>query len=376
MSTRTQTILARLQAELDELRRRDQFRELDVVSGLNLCSNDYLGLSGDERLQNAVIRAIESGQEMSSTGSRLLAGNSRLWEHLESRLAEFVGADDAVYFSSGYLANIGLLTALANPTTTIFSDSANHASLIDAIRLSRAQKVIYPHNDLNFLEHELKTPASGERIIVVESIFSMDGDRAPLADLYKLADRYDAGVIVDEAHATGVVGARGAGFVGAGRPDCVIATVHTCNKALASMGAFVACSTTVKQYLINRARPFIFSTALAPYVAAQTAEAVKIVEESDDRRAHLANLSTYLVGELRRMAIDTGGTESHIVPVILGANSAALKAAETLRERGFGVRAVRPPTVPQGTARLRLSLTSRLKQEQLASLVTALNDVR
>jgi 8-amino-7-oxononanoate synthase len=258
----------------------------------------------------------------------------------------------------------------------VFSDSANHASLIDGIRLTKAAKVVFPHSDLDFLESALQRARSGERIIVVESIFSMDGDRAPLADLYRLAERYDASLIIDEAHATGVAGPRGSGLVAAdGRPDCVLATVHTCGKALASAGAFVAGSQMLRQYLINKSRPFIFSTALPPYVAAQTDAALTLVEAADDRRARLQELAGYLAAELPRLGFPLDRSRSHIVPVVLGSNSAALRAAAYLKTRGFGVKAIRPPTVPQGTARLRLSLTSRLSHDELAALVRALSDV-
>ncbi len=305
-----------------------------------------------------------------------MSGNAPVWEQLEERLASFIGAEAALYFSSGYMANVGVLSTLLGPDSTVFSDSANHASIIDGIRLSRARKVIVPHGDLTFLEDALRC-SSGERFIVVESIFSMDGDRARLEDLYGLANRYAAGLIVDEAHATGVAGLCGRGLVAAsGRPDCVIATVHTCGKALASMGAFVVCSGLVRQYLINKARSFIFSTALAPYVAVQTAEAVTIVEDADVRRRQLQELAEFLRAALQNNGFDTGGSESHIVPVILGSNETALQVARKLVGQGFGVKAVRPPTVPAGTARLRLSLTTRIKMDQLASLVRALRDAR
>lgn len=377
---KTHAILSRLQAELEELHLENQFRKVGNVEGINLCSNDYLGLSDDPRLKQAVISAIGMEDErICSTGSRLLSGNSSSWEKLETRAASFVGAEASVYFSSGYLANVGLLTALLGPTATVFSDSANHASIIDGIRLSRAQKAIFPHGDLDYLERMLQSAPDGraERFIVVESIFSMDGDLAPLSDLYTLAGRYDAGLIVDEAHATGVVGPNGRGLVAhSGRPDCVIATVHPCGKALASMGAFVACSETLRQYLINTARPFIFSTALPPYVAAQTAEALKVVMLEDERRRHLRLVSEFLRAELKDRGFDTSCSQSHIVPVVLGSNETALRVAAALVEAGFGVRAIRPPTVSAGTARLRLSLTSRLNIDQLAMLVQALCDAR
>jgi len=366
--------LLRLESELEELRRENQFRELHAIEGINLCSNDYLGLSRDPRMKDTVRRALQDGCPVSSTGSRLLSGHSDEWNALEMQLASFVGAEAAVFFSSGYLANVGLLTSVLGSRSTVFSAAANHASLIDGMRLSRARKIVFPHTDLDFLERALRASGSaGERFIVVESVFSMDGDYAPLEYLYTLADKYDACLIIDEAHATGVLGPNGGGLVAEkGRPDCVLATIHTCGKALASMGAFVACSDTLRQYLINKARSFIFSTALPPYIARQTAEAVSIVVEADSKRHYLAELSEHLRYSLRDGGFDTGRSESHIVPVILGSNEPALRLARGLVERGFGVKAIRPPTVPAGTARLRLSLTTAIDMEQASQLARCL----
>ena len=370
-------ILSRFEAELEGLRERNQYRTLDTIPGINFCSNDYLALSDEPRLRLAVQAALQSDKAaLSSTGSRLLTGNTSGWEHLEARLAAFVGAQSAIYFSSGYLANIGLLSAVIASDATVFSDSANHASLIDGVRLTKAAKVVFPHSDLDFLESALQRSQRGERIIVVESIFSMDGDRAPLADLYRLAERYDASLIVDEAHATGVAGPQGRGLVAAeGRPDCVLATVHTCGKALASAGGFVAGSGALRRYLINKSRPFIFTTALPPYVAAQTDTALTLVEAADDRRNRLQELSGELAAGLSQLGFAVDRSRSHIIPLVLGSNAAALRAAAHLQACGFGVKAIRPPTVPEGTARLRLSLTSRLSGDDLAGLVRALSDV-
>src|SRR5262249_33016653 len=214
-------------------------------------------LSTHPRLKEAIAAALEEDARFASTGSRLLSGHDRRWDQLESEFAEFVGADAALYFPSGYAANTGLLSSVLKPGDTVFSDAANHASLIDGIRLSYARRVIFPHLDLNYLEDALQSETgSGEKLDVVESIFSMEGDRAPLADLTALCDRFDASLVVDEAHATGVEGNGGRGLVHAsGRPASALATVHTCGKAFASMGAFVAGSRTLRDFLINHARP-------------------------------------------------------------------------------------------------------------------------
>jgi 7-keto-8-aminopelargonate synthetase-like enzyme len=274
---------------------------------------------------------------------------------------------------------VGLLTALLRPEDIVFSDSANHASLIDGIRLAKCQRVIFPHLDLRFLEDKLRSHASapGVRAIVVESIFSMEGDRAPLPDLYALATRYGAELIVDEAHATGVCGPRGSGCVAdAGLSGRILATVHTCGKALGAAGAFVCGTEDLKRVLINRARTFIFSTGLPPYFASQVSTGMNLGREMDGERAHLAELGGFLRNQLRTSGFDTAASGSQIVPVILGSNAVAIQFAESLRSRGFGVRAIRPPTVPKGTARLRLSLTSKLSKETLSELVAALVQVR
>ena len=369
-------ILVRLESELADLRSRRQFRQLGAMPGVNLCSNDYLGLSEDVRIKLALANALEQGDRYSSSGSRLLSGYAAVWDDLEAELASFSGVESALYFSSGYLANAGLLSAIIKSDATVFSDSANHASLIDGIRLTGARKVIYPHNNLNYLEKALRASEQpGERFIIVESIFSMDGDRAPISDLYALADRYEAALIVDEAHATGVEGPSGRGLVAAsGRADCVLATIHTCGKALASMGAFIACSGRVREYLINKARTFIFSTALPPYIASQTRTALNIVRNADDRRQHLRMLTRLLSTALIEQGFDTGASDSHIIPIILGSNETALYTAARLTKAGFGTRAIRPPTVPPGTARLRVSLNSGLTAEHVSSFVQSLKD--
>jgi 8-amino-7-oxononanoate synthase len=302
-----------------------------------------------------------------------------VWTVLEHDFARWVGAESALYFTSGYAANVGLLSALLRPEDVVFSDSANHASLIDGIRLTKCRRVIFSHLDLTFLENELHRNASvtGARVIVVESIFSMEGDRAPLCDLAALAERYGAELIVDEAHAIGVRGPRGSGCVAeAGLSARALATVHPCGKALAAAGAFVCGSNHLRRFLINRARTFIFNTGLPPYFASQVSAGISLAADADRERARLIELSSFLRSELRKNGFDTTGGNSQIVPVFLGSNDAAVTFAEYLKTRGFGVRAIRPPTVPAGTARLRLSLTARLSEEILADLIAAMVQAR
>jgi 8-amino-7-oxononanoate synthase len=369
----------RILAELSELQSRAQLRHLETVEGVDLSSNDYLGLAADPRMKRAVLEGVTAATRIASTGSRLLSGHDEVWTQLEHDFARWVGVEAALYFTSGYSANVGLLSALLRPEDVVFSDSANHASLIDGMRLAKCRRVIFPHLDLNFLEEQLRRNASisGSRVIVVESIFSMEGDAAPLADLAALAERYAAELIVDEAHAIGVRGPSGSGCVAeAGLSARVLATVHTCGKALASAGAFVCGSENLRRFLINRARTFIFNTGLPPYFASQIAAGMSLAAEANGERLRLRKLSAFLRNELRTNGFDVGSGDSQIVPVLLGSNEAAVHFAEGLRMRGFGIRAIRPPTVPEGTARIRLSLTAKLSEEILAALVAAMMQAR
>jgi 8-amino-7-oxononanoate synthase len=369
----------RILAELSDLESRAQLRHLETVQGIDLSSNDYLGLATDPRMKQAILNGVNSASRIASTGSRLLSGQDEIWTSLERNFARWVGAEAALYFTSGYAANIGLLSSLLRPEDVVFSDSANHASLIDGIRLAKCRRVIFPHLDLTFLEDELRHNSStvGARVIVVESIFSMEGDLAPITDLAALAERYGAELIVDEAHAIGVRGPHGSGCVAeAGRSARVLATVHTCGKALAAAGAFVCGSNNLRRFLINRARTFIFNTGLPPYFASQVSAGMNLAKEAERERAGLIELSSFLRNELRKNGFDTAGSDSQIVPVILGANDAAVNFAEHLRTRGFGVRAIRPPTVPAGSARLRLSLTAKHTECLLTGLVADMVQAR
>lgn len=372
-------IQKRILAELSELESRAELRQLQMVHGIDFSSNDYLGLATDPRMKQSIAEGVKYAARIASTGSRLLSGQSETWTMLEQNFAKWVGTEAALYFTSGYAANIGLLSALLRPEDVVFSDGANHASIIDGIRLAKCKRIIFPHLNLEFLENELRRnpSVSGARVIVVESIFSMEGDCAPLAELAALAERYGAELIVDEAHAIGVRGPNGSGCVAeAGLTSHVLATVHTCGKALASAGAFVCGSENLRSFLINRARTFIFNTALPPYFAAQVSAGVKLAADAHDGRARLAQLSAFLRNELRTNGFFIPDIDSQIVPIILGWNDAAVQFAEYLRARGFGVRAIRPPTVPAGKARLRISLTAKHSEDILAELVLAMVQAR
>ncbi|MGA2418485.1 MAG: 8-amino-7-oxononanoate synthase [Candidatus Acidiferrum sp.] len=365
-----------LRSDLRALAARDQHRTLAEISGVNLCSNDYLGLAQNAVLREAVADAVAHCSRVAGTGSRLLSGHADVWDDLENEFSEFAGTESALYFGSGYAANIGLLTSLAGRDDVIFSDALNHASLIDGIRLSGAQKEIYAHVDLNLLESALRRYEGhgGRKFIVTETVFSMDGDVAPLAQILALADRYGAAVILDEAHATGVHGPGGRGISADYREgaDHIVAVVHTCGKALASAGAFVCGGEPLKSHLINHARSFLFTTALPPYMARQVSAALALARAMDPERAALQRNSRQLNATLRAQGWDASASSSQIIPVIIGENEDALAAAEFLRRNNFAVRAIRPPTVPAGTARLRFSLTAAIATGELFRLAESL----
>jgi len=360
-----------LLAGLRDLATRSQTRVLAETAGVNLCSNDYLGLSNHPALREAVLEAVSDAARVSGTGSRLLSGHAAVWEELEGQFARFAGAEAALYFGSGYAANLGLLTSLLRQSDVVFSDALNHASLIDGMRLSGARREIYPHFDLQALEDGLRAHvvASCRKWIVTESIFSMDGDIAPLTEIFALADRYGAGVILDEAHATAVHGPGGRGIaqqINSGNGP--IAVIHTCGKALAGAGALVCGSSLLKQHLINHARTFIFSSAMPPYMARQIQAALRLAQDMDVQRDELRQKSRRFAADLAADGWDTAGSSTQIVPIIAGENADALASAEFLQREGFAVRAIRPPTVPQGKSRLRFSLTASTPEPALERL--------
>jgi 8-amino-7-oxononanoate synthase len=368
-------IAQRIKEDLESLREKSLFRTLGHVSGVNLCSNDYLGLANDPRLKESVRAAVDGAAVVGATGSRLLSGNSREWQQLETDFAHFLGCEAALYFGSGYAANVGLLSCILRPGDFVFSDALNHASLIDGIRLSGATKIIYPHRDLESLERGLREnhDAPGAKVIVTESVFSMEGDVAAVGSLARLAGQYGAELVVDEAHAIGVCGPSGRGVVAEhGCGDDVLALVCTCGKALASAGAFVCGSRTLIDYLVNHARTLVFSTAMPPYMAGQIRAAVELARHADEKRAHLKGIADALRTALRAAAIEFGTSTTQIVPVFLGSNGRALHVAAHLEAKGFGVRAIRPPTVPEGTARIRVSLTSNITVESVQQIVDAI----
>jgi 8-amino-7-oxononanoate synthase len=359
-STTTADIRARIDERLKQLDAAGLHRSLNPPRGIDLSSNDYLGLSQHplvkERMAEAVLR-----EGVGSTGSRLLRGERASFSDVESRFAAFKGTERSLYFSSGYLANLAVLTTFPESDDVIFSDERNHASLIDGIRLSRARRVVFPHNDVETLRRLMRENSSeGEKFVVVESLFSMDGDEAPLKEYAALCRELGASLIVDEAHAVGIFGARGSGLIEENSiGDDVFASVNTAGKALGVSGAFVAGSNQAIEYLVQRARPFIFSTAPPPAVAAAIDAALNIVASEPERRARTLARSHALREGLRLAG------RSQIIPVVIGENERAVAIAQELQAAGFDVRAVRPPTVPPGTARLRVSINEGISEEVL-----------
>ncbi|HKE07208.1 MAG TPA: 8-amino-7-oxononanoate synthase [Candidatus Acidoferrum sp.] len=359
---------ARLYEGLRKLEERSQRRSLEEIPGVNFCSNDYLGLAASPVLRERVAEAVRNAERVGGTGSRLLSGQTEKWRELEGNFAKFAGTEAALFFTTGYAANVGLLSSLVGKDDIIFSDELNHASLIDGMRLSGARKVIYPHLGLSALEDALRREAGAPRrkVVVTESVFSMDGDIAPLPEIVNLTEKYNAVVVLDEAHATAVHGPEGRGLAAAeGLTHRVLAIVHTCGKALASAGAFVCGSAVLKEHLLNHARTFVFSTALPPYFAAQIQAALELAEGMDEERKTLLERAAGFRAILQAEGFDVADSGSQIVPVILGGNDPALDAAEHLQREGFAVRGIRPPTVPEGRARLRLSLTTRSPEHEL-----------
>ena len=336
--------------------------------------NDYLGLSWDTR----VIRAFRDAAETHGVGSgasRLITGTSDLHAELEKRIAQFKKTEDAIVFSSGFLANMGTITALANKDDFIVMDKLNHASLIDAARASGAAKVrIYPHKNHKRLEELLKLGAGyRRRMIITDSVFSMDGDFADLKELVRLKNIYSAWLMIDEAHGTGILGKRGAGLAEEeGVEDEVDIKMGTLSKAVGTMGGFVAGPKTLIDYLRNHARSFIYSTALPPAVMAASLAALEIIEREPPLREKLWNNVNILRSGLKRIGLSIGPTASPIIPIILGSDESTMKLSEALLEDGFYVPGIRPPSVPPGEARLRVTVSAAHTESDLRGLISAL----
>lgn len=358
----------RLHKRLAEIEAGGLARSPCPPSGIDLCSNDYLGLARHPRLKRAMADAVLR-EGCGSTGSRLLRGERACFAQVERSFARFKGAERSLYFSSGYLANLAALTAFPEPGDVIFSDERNHASLIDGIRLSRARRVVFPHNDVDSLARLLRAEqqSQGQKFVIVESLFSMDGGEAPLAEYAALCRAHGAALIVDEAHAVGIYGERGSGLMEArGVLDDVFVSINTAGKALGVSGAFVAGAAGAIEYLVQQARPFIFSTAPPPAVAAALEASLAVIADEPERRERLLARARYL-----RARLGCAGC-SQIVPIAIGENRRAMAVARELQRAGFDVRAIRPPSVPAGTARMRVTVNEALTEGVLDEFVAAL----
>jgi 8-amino-7-oxononanoate synthase len=366
----------RIRLQLRALEATGQFRTLRPPSGVDLSSNDYLGLATHPVLKARMAEGVMH-YGCGSTGSRLLRGERHCFAAVEKRFAQFKGAEAALYFSSGYTANVGVLPVFLEPGDVVFSDEFNHASLIDGMRLSRARRIVYPHCDVEVLRRLiLAANGSGQKFLVTESLFSMDGDQAPLAEYAELCRTSDTALILDEAHAVGIYGERGSGLAeAAGVSGNVFLSINPAGKALGVCGAFVAGPRWAIEYLRQHARTFIFSTAPPPALAAALEGSLTIVAMEPERRTRLLELADYLRRALVENGVALAAGNSQIIPVIVGDNTRAAELSEMMRDKGFDVRAIRPPTVPPGTARLRISVNTGLDETTLMRFAAALGSV-
>ena len=366
-----------LTEHLEDLRDRGLYRKLRLISGpqgprvlldgkpvLLLCSNNYLGLADHPRVRQAAADAAMRWGA-GAGASRLVSGNMRVHKRLEEQLAEFKRSEACLLFGSGYLANTGIVAALAREGDVVFSDSLNHASIVDGCRLARARTFVYDHCDTEHLEWGLREAGGRGALIVTDGVFSMDGDVAPLAQIAELARRYDARVMVDEAHGTGALGPGGRGAVAAaGLEEEIDVVVGTLGKALGSYGAFACCDATMAKYLINTARSLIFSTALPPPAVAAAGAALALLESEPQRVERLQRNARVMREALAAEGLDTAGSQTQILPLVIGDADEAMKVCERALADGIFAQAIRPPTVAEGSSRLRLAvMASHTKTE-------------
>ncbi|WP_066823345.1 8-amino-7-oxononanoate synthase [Sphingomonas mali] len=370
------TFQAKLHDDLDALTSRHRRRALAARAGHDFASNDYLGLAGSPDMRAIVADALTRGVPIGAGGSRLLRGNHEEHEALEAEAARWFGSEAALYFSTGFAANGGLFAALPGTDDLVVHDELIHASVHDGMRLGRAARVSARHNDADAVADAIaqwrREGGTGRPWIAVESLYSMDGDRAPLADLVAIADREDAVLIVDEAHATGVFGPGGRGLAAKWEGRDNLITLRTCGKALGAEGALVCASRAVCDILINRARGFIFSTAPSPLMAAAVRGSLALLEREAERIARLDGLVRHAHDRLVPLGALASG--SPIMPVIVGDDARTMEIAARLQAQGFDVRGIRPPTVPVGTARLRLSITLNVDAATIDALAEALKE--
>ena len=368
-------MLSRYEQALEALNRRGRLRKLEGRAGVDFTSNDYLGLAESPELTHALQEALVRGVPVGAGGSRLLRGNHPEHETLEAEACAFFGAESALYFGAGFAANAALISTLPQRGDLVLYDELVHASTHEGLGLTKAQTDFFAHNDIMQLEDKLRAFRVGNKdarcFIAIESLYSMDGDLAPIAEIAKLAARYDAILFIDEAHATGVQGLQGRGLSADLEGQANIISLHTCGKALGVSGALVLMPELLRRFMINRSRAFIYATAPSPLMAAGVRTALKICAKADDRRARLQERIGQLNGHLQKMGLPVTGTQ--IQPIVLGADRHALDMAQALAREGFDIRAIRPPTVPEGTARLRITLSANLTHDNIDALGAALS---
>jgi 8-amino-7-oxononanoate synthase len=371
-------MLTALHADLARLTQQERRRALAPRRGVDFSSNDYLGLAGSARLRGAVAAALDRGVAVGSGGSRLLRGNAPEHEELEAAAARFFGTEAALFFASGFAANAALFATLPQRGDLVVHDALIHASAHEGMRLGRAATVAAAHNDAGAVEDAIRdwrqAGGTGTSWIAVESLYSMDGDRAPLADLADIADRHGAMLLIDEAHATGVFGADGRGLAAAldGRDNVI--TLRTCGKALGCEGALICGPAVACDFLVNRGRGFIFSTAPSPLMACAVTEALAIVADEPARREELWARVAAADALLAPVGVRVTGSQILTLPV--GDDGRAMGLAAAVQAAGYDVRGIRPPTVPAGTARLRISLTLKVGEGDIVGLAAALREAR
>lgn len=356
---------------LDELRKQDRFRSFATPLGHDFTSNDYLGYG-------AKYYSVDSALPLSGLSSRLLRGHHQIWDEVEARLAAWHGCESVLMMTSGYSANEGLLSTVIEPGDWVVMDELCHACIHDGLRLTKCRKMSFQHNDMTHLEDLLKVESAKndrERFIIVESMYSMDGDLSDLKHVCNIAERYGANVIVDEAHTTGCYNVNGSGSVdAAGTRNRILASVHTGGKALGVMGAYIAGSTLLKDYLINRCRHLIFTTALPAICGSWWVDMLDRVERDNEMRHRLHTNSQRFRNILSDNGVTAIGTE-YVIPIILGDNSTAMNAAKQLQNRGYDMRAIRPPSVPAGTSRIRISVHADMPLSLIEDAANAVVEV-
>jgi 8-amino-7-oxononanoate synthase len=348
---------------------------VDGKSYLSFCSNDYLGLANHPQL----IAALQQGAQQHGVGAgaaHLVSGHNATHHRLENELAAFVSKPAALLFSTGYMANLGVVQALVGKGDTVFADKLNHASLNDAMQLSRATLKRYRHNDMTQLAKLLKQAKSGRKLVITDAVFSMDGDLSPLPELLALCEQHDAWLLIDDAHGFGVLGEQGRGSLAHfGIASKRVICMATLGKAAGVFGAFVAAEQVVIDTLINHARSYVYTTATPPALASALLESLRLIANGDELRDHLQRLIAQLRSGLRSLPWSVMPSATAIQPLLVGGNQAALNLSDGLRERGIWVAAIRPPTVPQGTARLRITLSAAHRAADVTRLIESLHEL-